>query len=59
MVAIPKNIKKQTTTTKTDSLKMARPFKFSKFKFAGEQILEPNLSNLTPFFAPPALITKL
>jgi len=36
MVAIPKNIKKQTTTTKTDSLKMARPFKFSKFKFAGE-----------------------
>ncbi|WP_314991125.1 hypothetical protein [uncultured Campylobacter sp.] len=25
MVAIPKNIRKQTTITKTDSLKMARP----------------------------------
>ena len=49
MVAIPKNIKKQTTITKTDSLKMARPFKFGKFKFAGERILEPNLSNLTHF----------
>ncbi|EET79995.1 hypothetical protein CAMSH0001_0492 [Campylobacter showae RM3277] len=49
MVAIPKNIKKQTTTTKTDSLKMARPFKFSKFKFAGELNLGRIYQNLTPF----------
>ena len=49
MVAIPKNIKKQTTTTKTDSLKLARPFKFSKFKFAGELNLS-QIYQIWPYF---------